>query len=67
VALEGQTEALLVVFLAVAVLVVPRVEASLVQEQQIRAAEEAQAEALLLVLVVRELLLFAISLQPLLV
>jgi hypothetical protein len=55
-----------VVFPVVAVLVVPRVEASLVQEQQILEAEEAQAEALLLVLVVRELLLFAISLQPLL-
>jgi hypothetical protein len=56
-----------VVSLAEAVLVVPLVEPSLVQEQQILEAEEAQAEALLLVLVVRELLLFAISRQMLLV
>jgi hypothetical protein len=56
-----------VVSLAEAVLVVPLVEPSLVQEQKILEAEEAQAEALLLVLVVRELLLFAISLKPLLV
>jgi hypothetical protein len=56
-----------VVSLAEAVLVVPLVEPSLVQEQKILEAEEAQAEALLLVLVVRELLLFAISRQMLLV